>query len=188
MSTGLRHLEPARVNDGGLLAVLDSTRAGASGLKSLDDAQGLGVGNLAEDDVAAIEPRGLDGGDEELGAVAVQEYVSRARDGRYRSKCVVECSLRVGAGVGHGEETGAVVLSGEVLVGELLAVDGLATSALEQRVSTLEASRARKKKLSWWTEGPGEWVILRSRLTLPRVKSPPWSMKSGMMRWKEDPL
>ena len=38
--------------------------------------------------------------------------------------------LRVGAGVGHGEETGAGVLLVEVLVGELLAVDGLAASAL----------------------------------------------------------
>ena len=38
--------------------------------------------------------------------------------------------LRVGAGVGHGEEEGAVVRQLEVLVGELLAVDGLATSSL----------------------------------------------------------
>ena len=38
--------------------------------------------------------------------------------------------VRVGAGVGHGEQTGLVVLQLEVLVGELLAVDGLATSTL----------------------------------------------------------
>lgn len=38
--------------------------------------------------------------------------------------------LRVGAGVGHGQQTRAGVLDLEVLVGELLAVDGLATSAL----------------------------------------------------------
>ena len=36
----------------------------------------------------------------------------------------------MGTGVGHGQETGAAVQLGEVLVGELLAVDGLATSAL----------------------------------------------------------
>ena len=56
--------------------------------------------------MATIEPAGGDGGDEELGAVGV------------------------GAGVGHGEKTGAGVLLDEVLIGELLAVDGLATSAL----------------------------------------------------------
>jgi hypothetical protein len=38
--------------------------------------------------------------------------------------------LRVGAGVGHREEEGSAMLQLEVLVGELLAVDGLATSAL----------------------------------------------------------
>ena len=38
--------------------------------------------------------------------------------------------LRVGAGVSHGEKTGAVVLELEVLVRELLAVDGATTSAL----------------------------------------------------------
>lgn len=44
---------------------------------------------------------------------------------RGRSVC-----LRVWAGVGHGQKSGLGVLSGEVLVGELLAVDGLATGAL----------------------------------------------------------
>lgn len=39
-------------------------------------------------------------------------------------------SLRVGAGVGHGQQTGSVVLACKVLVGELVAVDGLATGAL----------------------------------------------------------
>jgi hypothetical protein len=44
--------------------------------------------------------------------------------------------LRVLAGVGHGEETGAGVLELEVLVGKLLAVDGLATGALGKLAST----------------------------------------------------
>lgn len=39
-------------------------------------------------------------------------------------------NLRVGAGVSHGQQTGAVVLQLEVLIGKLLAVDGLAASAL----------------------------------------------------------
>lgn len=43
---------------------------------------------------------------------------------------MLQVSLRVGASVGHGEETGAGVLVDEVLISELLAVDGLTTSAL----------------------------------------------------------
>lgn len=39
-------------------------------------------------------------------------------------------AVRVGAGVGHGEEEGSVVGQLEVLVGELVAVDGFTTSAL----------------------------------------------------------
>lgn len=60
----------AGINDGRLLAVLDSTAGGTGGLDALDDLEGLIVGNLAEDDVAAIQPGGHDGGDEELRAVA----------------------------------------------------------------------------------------------------------------------
>ena len=60
-----------RVNDGGLLAVLDGSAGGASGLNGLDDLHGLIVSDLAEDDVAAVQPGGGDGGDEELRAVAV---------------------------------------------------------------------------------------------------------------------
>lgn len=45
--------------------------------------------------------------------------------------CEVEGDyLRAGAGVGHGEDAGAGVLQVEVLVLELLAVDGLSTGAL----------------------------------------------------------
>ena len=40
--------------------------------------------------------------------------------------------LRVGTSVGHGEKSRFGVLTGEVLVSELLTVDGLATSALCQ--------------------------------------------------------
>lgn len=39
-------------------------------------------------------------------------------------------NLRVGASVGHGQQEGLGVLLLEVLVGKLLAVDGLATGAL----------------------------------------------------------
>lgn len=39
--------------------------------------------------------------------------------------------LRVGASVGHGQQTGAVVLQLEVLIGELLTVDGLTAGTLK---------------------------------------------------------
>ncbi len=43
--------------------------------------------------------------------------------------------LRVGTSIGHGEKAGANVLLREVLVGKLLAVDGLATGALKCKVT-----------------------------------------------------
>jgi hypothetical protein len=123
-SYSLSCLQLTAVDDGGLLVELDGTTARTSSLKGLDDIKGLLVSDLTEDNVASVEPRGNDGGDEELGAVAVRVLVS-AIEVRRLCGC-----LRVGAGVGHGEQTGLVVLQGEVLVGELLTVDGLATSAL----------------------------------------------------------
>ena len=62
--------------------------------------------NLAEDNMLAVQPAGLDGADKELGAVGV------------------------GAGVSHGESAGVDVLQAEVFVLELVAVDRLATSAV----------------------------------------------------------
>jgi hypothetical protein len=64
-------LESAGVNDGGLGGILNSTGARSSGLERLDDPHGLVISDLAEDDVAAIKPGGLDSGDKELRAVAV---------------------------------------------------------------------------------------------------------------------
>jgi hypothetical protein len=57
---------------GGTLPVLDRAAAAAAGLNSLDDLVRLDIAirNAAEDDVLAVEPRGDDGSDEELGAVA----------------------------------------------------------------------------------------------------------------------
>ena len=45
--------------------------AGAESLDSLDVLHALIVRNLAEDDVLAIEPASDNGGDEELGTVAI---------------------------------------------------------------------------------------------------------------------
>ncbi len=65
-------------------------------------------GDLTEDDVLAVQPRGYDGGDEELGTVGV------------------------GTSVGHGEKEGLLMTELEVLVGELVAVDGLFRGLLAQ--------------------------------------------------------
>jgi len=62
--------------------------------------------HLAKDDVLVVQPGGLHGANEELG------------------------SVRVGASVGHRQDAGAGVLQLEVLVGELVAVDRLAASAV----------------------------------------------------------
>jgi len=56
--------------------------------------------------VLTVQPRGNDGGDEELGSVGV------------------------GSSVGHGEQEGLVVPQLEVLVGELVSVDGLSTGTV----------------------------------------------------------
>ena len=69
----------------------------------------------AENDVFLVEPARDDRGDEELRAVGV------------------------GARVGHGQKTRAIMLQGEVLVGEFVAVDGLSTRTIVVReVATLE--------------------------------------------------
>lgn len=72
---------------------------GSEALDLLDKVGALG--DLTEDDVLAVQPRGDDGGDEELGSVGV------------------------GSSIGHGEEEWSVVSELEVLVRELVAVDGL---------------------------------------------------------------
>ena len=101
-------LRPTLNNSRRAVLILDGAAAGAAGLDALDDGVGLGVavGDLAEDDVAAVEPGGHDGGDEELRAV------------------------RVGARVGHRQHEGLFVGQLEVLVGEFFAVDGFAAGAL----------------------------------------------------------
>jgi hypothetical protein len=61
--------------------------------------------HFSKDDVFSVEPRGLFGGDEELGSVGVL------------------------SGVGHGQPAGTEVLQLEVLIGEPFSIDGTATSA-----------------------------------------------------------
>ena len=76
----------------------------AYALDGLDDVHALDDG--AEHDVLAVQPRGLVGAQEELGAVGV------------------------GAGVGHGEDARARVAELEVLVLEFVPVDRLTSSTV----------------------------------------------------------
>jgi len=110
-ATGVAALDLARVGDLDLLAGLAGL--GSNALDVLDDV--LALDDLAEDDVLSVKPRAGNGGNEELGAVGVL------------------------AGVGHGEEERLGVLELEVLIGELLAIDGLSTSSVVVgKVTTLE--------------------------------------------------
>jgi len=104
--SSLRLLGSTAVDNGWLDLVLNLARARASCLELLHDLQRLSISNFTEDDVLAVEPRGDDGGDEELRAVGV------------------------GTRVGHGQDTRLGVSSLEVLIRELLTVDRLATRAI----------------------------------------------------------
>lgn len=111
-STGVHlHLGGTRLGNGD--GALGLAGAGSLPLNGLDNVKTLG--DLTEHDVLSIEPRGDDGGDEELGAVGVW------------------------SGVGHGQESGLGVLQLEVLVGKLGAVDGLAAGTIAGgEVTTLQ--------------------------------------------------
>ena len=90
------------ISDHDLLACL--ARLGSKRLDLLDHVHA--PADLAEDHVLPVQPLGLGGAEEELAPVGV------------------------GAGVGHGEDSGPGVLQGEVLVRELVAEDGLASSSV----------------------------------------------------------
>jgi hypothetical protein len=105
------HLALSTGGDGDLGAGL--SRVGSLSLDGLDDVHSLD--DLSEDDVLAVQPGGDNSGDEELGSVGV------------------------GSSVGRGQESGLGVLELEVLVRELVSVDGLSTgTVVAGEVSTLE--------------------------------------------------
>ena len=88
------------------------------------------IEDLAEDDVLAVEPGSLDGGDEELQEMRVATLHWAIGTSRYCASCNPDlAAVGVLAGVGHGEPARSVVVQLEVLVGELLAVDRPAASA-----------------------------------------------------------
>ena len=74
----------------------------------------------------AIEPGGHNGGDEELGAVAIKNQPG------FNERYSQIANSRVRTSVGHGKDTRLGVLEGEVLIGERLAVDGATTGTLLQ--------------------------------------------------------
>jgi len=98
----IRSLALAAVRNDNLLAGL--SRLGAEALDLLHHVHSLN--HLAEHHVLPVQPLGLGGADEELGAVGV------------------------GSSIGHGEDSRSSVLQTEVLVLELVAVDGLAPGAV----------------------------------------------------------
>lgn len=87
----------ARVDDSWLELKLDLTSSTAGGLELLNNLHASIISDLAEDDVLAIEPRGDDGGDEELGAVTDNGKSVDILDGMAIA-CV---NSRVGTCVGH---------------------------------------------------------------------------------------
>jgi hypothetical protein len=104
-------LDCSRFRDNDLLREL--ARGGAVRLDFFHEVHA--VNDLAEDDVGAVQPGGDNSGNEELGAVGIL------------------------ASVGHGQKTRLGVLDFEVLISELLAVNGLATGAIALgEVTTLE--------------------------------------------------
>ena len=142
---GKSRLQLSGTDNGRRVVVLDLAGAAAGGLDGLDDPHRLVVGNLAEDDVLAIEPGGHDGGDEELRAVAGdggdrlasslgQEEKGWGCDGGRELWSLVVVSglinLRVGSGISHGQKARTAVLNLEVLIGKLLAVDGFTAGTL----------------------------------------------------------
>ena len=90
------------ISDHDLLARLAGL--GSERLDFLDDIHALA--DLTENNMLSIKPLGLGSAEEEL------------------------ASIGVGASIGHGENSRSSVLQGEVLILELVAVDGLATSSV----------------------------------------------------------
>lgn len=144
---------------------LGGTGLGSDGLDGTNNLVGFRVslGDFAENDVLAVQPAGDDSGDEELGSVAVETLLlCDLLVGRVGN-------LRVWSGVGHGQEEWAVVLELEVLIGELLAIDGTSTGT----VMTGEISSLQPKNV----------LIVIQRLMVDGT-----DMKDGITLWKMVPL
>jgi hypothetical protein len=115
--------------------------------------------------VAAIEPAGDDGGDEELAAIGIL------------------------SAVGHAEETLAGVLELEVLIRELGSIDGFTWCTKSAYVSnairpgTLRTAGSIALGKIWGLVSTANPIRGYYKLHLP----PPWIMKLLITRWKVDP-
>ena len=96
------HLKLTAVGDGDALGATATFRANT--LDSLHNIEAFG--DIAEYAMLAIEPSSLDSADKELAAVGVR------------------------TSVGHGQDTGAGMPKGEVLIGEFLTVDALTAGSV----------------------------------------------------------
>jgi len=111
------YLSLASIDNGRRVLVFDGPGVAAASFDGSDDPHRFSVTirDLAKHDVLRVEPASEDRGNEELGAVGVRP------------------------GVGHGQKERLVVLQLEVLIGELLAVNGLSAGAIATgEVSALE--------------------------------------------------
>jgi len=140
----VRDLELTATSDGDLDLGLAALRA--LGLNLPDDVHA--VDHRAKHDVLAVQMRRLGRADEELGAVGV------------------------GAGVGHGQDPWPGVLEVEVLVVELVAVDGLAAGAVVVREVTTLAHELRDDTVE---DGAGEPEPLLPGAEYAEVLGGPWN-------------
>jgi hypothetical protein len=144
------------------------TRSRTNSFNLLDDIQTLG--DLSEDNVLSIEPRGLSGTEDS------SEY-SNTREVK-----LTLGSVGVGSSVGHGQDSRSSVLEHEVLISELSTVDGLSTGTYtfgwERATRSVHQVRSNVSQKEIQHSQSGFYVPLWL------VKSPPWHMNPGMTRWK----
>ena len=118
--------------------VVSATGVGLNGIEHIATTD-----DVTEDAVSSVQVRSFDEAEEELGAV------------------------RVGASVGHGENTSSSVLVDEVLVSEVGSVDRLATSA----VSSGEVATLGHEASDDTMEGAALEVKVLSRLSFACLSS-----------------
>lgn len=115
-----------------------SATLGSNTLDNLHHIQALN--NLSKDNVLAIEPRSISSAQKELRAISVR------------------------SGVGHGENSWASVLEPEVLIRELVAIDGLSTRAIVVGEVTTLAHEARDDAVEGGSGEP-EALLASAELT-----------------------
>ena len=107
----------------------------------------------------------------------------RIRRSKRKRKGGVDARIR--SRVGHRKQIGPIMLADKVFIGEFLAVDGLAARTLHERpVAGQQPDTVFNIRISiTMSDRRGNKNLRMRSRTLPLVKSPPWSMKPGMIRW-----